>query len=200
MPDSEFQIKLNNSYTAGLRAEQPIYMGGKITAAYKMALIGSELANLSGNLTRTEVLVLTDEAYWNYVKVCELHQVAGKYKAVVNELLRNVQAGHEVGMVQRNNVLKVQVRLNEAELQLRKAENAIRLARMNLCHIIGLPLTTEITLPGSFETPDAAIVYQADISLRPEYAMLDKQIDQASMMTYLCQVYKNLKISKELCR
>ena len=185
MPDTEFKLKLNNSYTAGLMAKQPIYMGGKITAAYKMARIGHELANLNKNLTRSEVLVLTDEAYWGYVKVYELHKVAEKYKAVVNELFRNVQAGHEVGMMQRNNVLKVQVKLNEAELQVRKAENAMRLARMNLCHVIGLPLTTDITLPDSFESPDAVIGYQADITSRPEYAMLDKQVELKRQQTKL---------------
>lgn len=185
MPDTEFRIKLNNSYTAGVRAEQPIFMGGKITAAYKMARIGQELASLNGNLTRNEVLVLTEEAYWNYVKATELNKVAEKYKAVIGELLNNVQAGHEVGMIQRNDVLKVQVKQNEAELQLRKTENAMRLARMNLCHIIGLSLTTAIALPDSFETPDAAIACQADISLRPEYAMLDKQVELKRQQTRL---------------
>lgn len=185
MPDTEFRLKLNNTYTAGVKAEQPIYMGGKITAAYKMAKIGQELAELNGNLTRSEVIVLTDEAYWTYVKVAELYKVAEQYKGVINELLRNVQSGHEVGMVQRNNVLKVQVKLNEAELQLRKAENAIRLARMNLCHIIGLPLTTEINLPDSFGMPDAITTYQADITKRPEYAMLDKQVELKQQQTRL---------------
>lgn len=185
MPDSEFRVKLNNTYTAGIRAEQPIFMGGKITAAYQMARIGQELAGLNSNLTRSEVLVLTDEAYWTYVKAYELNQVAEKYKGVVNELLRNVQDGHEVGMVRRNDVLKVQVKQNEAELQLRKTENAIRLAQMNLCHIIGLPLTTKIILPTSFNAPDETIAYDADITLRPEYAMLDKQVELKRQQTRL---------------
>jgi outer membrane protein TolC len=187
MPDTEFKIKMNNSYTASLLAEQPIYMGGKITAAYRMAKIGRDLAGLNGNLTRSEVLVITDEAYWNYVKACELRKVAEQYKGVVEELLRNVEAGHEVGMVQRNNVLKVQVKLNEAELQLRKTENATRLARMNLCHVIGLPLTTEIALPETFETVDSQISYSADISQRPEYVMLDKQVELKRQQTKLVQ-------------
>lgn len=185
MPDTEFRLKLNNTYTAGIKAEQPLFMGGKITAAYRMAKIGRELAELKGNLTRSEVLVLTDEAYWMYVKASELHKVAKQYQEVVGELLRNVQDGYEVGMIQRNNVLKVQVKQNEAELQLRKTENAIRLARMNLCHIIGLPLTTDIVLPDSFDTPDLSQTQQVDISARPEYAMLDKQIELNRQKTRL---------------
>lgn len=185
MPDTEFRLKLNNTYTAGIKAEQPLFMGGKITTAYRMAKIGQELAELSGKLTRSEVLVLTDEAYWMYVKASELHKVAKQYQEVVGELLRNVQDGYEVGMIQRNNVLKVQVKQNEAELQLRKAENAIRLARMNLCHRIGLPLTTDIALPDSFEMPTVSKAQQVDITTRPEYAILDKQVEMNRQKTRL---------------
>ena len=43
-------------------------------------------------------------------------------------------------MASRNDVLKVGVRKDEAELQLRQAENGVRLAQMNLCRLIGAPL------------------------------------------------------------
>jgi outer membrane protein TolC len=185
MPDTEFRIKLSNSYTASVIAEQPIYMGGKITSAYRMARIGQEIASLSGRLSRSEVLLTTDEAYWNYVKAFELHKVAEKYQKTVNELLRNVRAGEEVGLLQRNNVLKVQVKLNEAELQVRKTENAIRLARMNLCHVIGLPLNTDIALPESFETPNELVSYESTITQRPEYEMLAKQVEFKHQQTKL---------------
>ena len=48
-------------------------------------------------------------------------------------------------MKPQNDVLKVQVKLNESELSLRKADNALRLAGMNLCHYIGRPLTAQIS-------------------------------------------------------
>jgi outer membrane protein TolC len=150
-----------------------------------MARIGQEIASLSGRLSRSEVLLTTDEAYWNYVKAFELHKVAEKYQKTVNELLRNVRAGEEVGLLQRNNVLKVQVKLNEAELQVRKTENAIRLARMNLCHVIGLPLNTDIALPESFETPNELVSYESTITQRPEYEMLAKQVEFKHQQTKL---------------
>jgi hypothetical protein len=39
----------------------------------------------------------------------------------------------------------VGVKKDEAQLKLRQAENGLRLARMNLCRIVGLPLLTEIS-------------------------------------------------------
>ena len=58
----------------------------------------------------------------------ELVTSAQKYKAVVNELVRNLTDAYETGMASRNDLLKAQVKLNEAELMLQKAENGKDLA------------------------------------------------------------------------
>jgi outer membrane protein TolC len=176
-PDMDITLKMSGTWMAGLRAEQPIYMGGKITSAYNMSQIGSEIARLNQTLTQAELTVKTDEAYWTYVQTTELLKLAHSYQKVVTELLRNVQDAEEVGLKHRNDVLKVQVKVNEAELQVRQAENGITLSRKNLCRIVGLPLDSEVPLPSSFDDPSP---FNADRSTthtaRPEYAMLEKQI------------------------
>ena len=187
-PDMDISLKLSGTWMVGLRAEQPIYMGGKITSAYKMSQIGSEIANLNQALTHVEIIVKTDEAYWTCVQTNELVKLALSYRKVVTELLRNVQDAQEVGLKHRNDVLKVQVKVNEAELQLRQAENGLTLSRKNLCRIIGLPLDSEINLPESFDEPslinsDRSAIYTD----RPEYAMLEKQIALKEQQVKLVQ-------------
>lgn len=178
IPDIPLELGISNTYMAGVRAEQPVYMGGKIRAAYKMSAIGKEMSETNKELTRTEIIAKTDEAYWTCVKVRELHLSAVKYKEVVSELLRNVENAYSVGLKQKNDVLKVQVKLNEAELQLRRAENAIKLARMNLCHMIGLALDSPVIVSESFpESSTINDIPTADITLRPEYILLTQQID-----------------------
>ncbi|SFK91025.1 Outer membrane protein TolC [Porphyromonadaceae bacterium KH3CP3RA] len=177
-PGMGISMNLKNTWMAGLRAEQPIYTGGKITSAYRMAQIGNEIAGLNRQLSRAEVIVKVDEAYWTYVKTRELVNLALSYQRVVTELLKDVQNAHEVGLKHQNDVLKVQVKVNEAELQLRQAENGNRLARKNLCYATGLPLDTEISLPGSFdESAGFKPGSMADYTSRPEYAMLEQQIE-----------------------
>jgi outer membrane protein TolC len=175
-PDMSFSLKTNGLYTAGIQAEQPLYMGGKIMAAYKMSLIGKDIARLNRNLTRAEIIIQTDEAYWTYLKTIELKKIALAFQKVVTELLHNVQNAYETGMKPKNDVLKVQVQVNKAELQLQQAENAIRLSRMNLCQILGLPLNTDIMIS---ETIDGGIGRNiaADYTARPEYSILEKQIE-----------------------
>ena len=125
----------------GIQVEQPLYMGGKIRAAYKMSLLGKEMAQLSETLTASEVIVKTEQAYAQVIKAKEMKKVADKYNAVLTELMKNVESAHKHGLKPQNDVLKVQVKLNESELNIRKADNALRLATMNLCHYIGKPLT-----------------------------------------------------------
>lgn len=81
-------------------------------------------------------------------------------------------------MKSRNDLLKVQVKLNEAELKLQQSRNALRLARMNLCYHIGSPMNTpNISLRDNFEETDILSDRSFDISARPEYAMLQQQIE-----------------------
>lgn len=186
-PDMDIELKLSGTYTAGVKAEQPIFMGGKVTAAYRMSKIGEQIAGMNRELTEDEVILKTDEAYWTHVKTEELYRTALKYRDLVAELQRNVDNAVKVGMKPRNDALKVTVKLNEAELQVLQADNAVRLSRMNLCHVIGLPLTSQVTVPASSDIPDVSVVRGDDISARPEYSMLAKQVELYEQQTRLAR-------------
>ncbi len=185
MPDIPLELKLSGTYNGSVKIQQPIYTGGKITSAYKMAKKGYEMAQVNEKLSEVEVIVLCDEAYWNCVKVKAMIESATQYKETLQELHRVVQNAVEEGMTHRKDLLSVQVKMNEAKLNLTRAQNGYRLAIMNLNHTIGLPLhnATEVAdsfdedssihdLPASFGTSSSI-----DISLRPEYSLLSKQIE-----------------------
>jgi outer membrane protein TolC len=186
-PDMNLSLKLSDTWMAGLSAEQPIYTGGKITAAYKISQIGEEIADLNLQYTNTEVIVKTDEAYWTHVQMAELVKLAASYRNMLNELLRNVQDAHDVGLKHKNDVLKVQVKVNEAELQLLQAENALRLSKKNLCHIMGLEADTEISIPEFLGEINMDISYTNDFDSRPEYTMLNRQIKLKQQQIKLTQ-------------
>lgn len=185
-PGIDLNYKVNTLYMGGVQVEQPLYMGGKIRAAYQMSLLGKEMAQLNETLTATEVILKTDEAYVQVVKAKEMKVVADKYNAVLLELMKNVESARRHGLKPQNDVLKVQVKLNESELSIRKAENALRLATMNLCHYIGRPLTTNIQVAPDFPQIEQDIPLQAsDITTRPEYDLLNKQVSIAQQQIKL---------------
>ncbi len=177
-PGVNLDYKLGWAYTGGVTLKQPLYTGGKIRAAYRLSRLGQDLAHLNERLTEAEVIQGTDEAYANLVRAQEMKKVAEVYHQTLKELMRNVESAHRHGLKPQNDVLKVQVKLNEAELNLRKAENAGRLATMNLCRYIGRPLTTSLAVSPEFPGMEQDLrSLSDDITARPEYRMLDKQVE-----------------------
>lgn len=185
-PAIDLKYKVRTVYMGGIQVEQPLFMGGKILAAYKMATLGKQMAQLNERLTATEVIVETDQAYALMVKAQEMNKVAQSYNAVLQELMKNVQSAYKHGLKPKNDVLKVQVKLNESELSIRKAENALRLANMNLCHLIGKPLTETVHITDDFPAIEQQLEMQVnDITSRPEYQLLDKQVALAKQQVKL---------------
>ncbi len=187
-PDQKIEYKVKNLFMGGINITQPIYMGGKVSGAYRMAKIGKDMAALNVSLTESEVIVKTEEAYFLAVKAKEMIQVAGKYKELLQELMKNVESAVGHGLKTRNDMMKVQVKLNEADLSVTKAMNAYRLACMNLCHYIGKPVTSTIDVTdagllgeGSYGAADG----QIDITGRAEYAILNKKVELAGQQVTL---------------
>ena len=185
-PGIDLNYKVRTIYMGGLQVEQPIFMGGKIKAAYKMATLGKQMAQLNENLTSTDIILETDQAYALMIKAQEMNKVAESYHAVLQELMKNVQSAYKHGLKSKNDVLKVQVKLNESELSIRKAQNALRLANMNLCHLIGKPLNETLHISDDFPIIEQQSETQInDITARPEYNILDKQVDLAKQQVKL---------------
>lgn len=176
-PGLDLNYKVGTLYVGGVQVEQPIYMGGKITAAYRMAKLGKELAGYQEALTVSEVIEHTDQAFAQVVRAQEMTKVAQRYHELLTELMKNVESAYRHGLKSKNDVLKVQVKLNESELMLRKAENACRLASMNLCHYLGRSLLTSVTVAEGFEELEAEqINTDGNIVNRPEYEMLNRKV------------------------
>ncbi|MDR1878852.1 MAG: TolC family protein, partial [Bacteroidales bacterium] len=177
--DLDIKVKPSNSFFVGMQFEQPVFMGGKIITAYRMSKTGRQLAQLNETRSQAEVLFKTDQAYWQYVKVTALYNTAVAYKEAVANILTDVQNGVETGMVSENDRMKVQVKLGEANLMLKQAENGKRLAQMNLCMVIGLNLFTSIVVTDTLSDETLSLLPATipDVTVRPEYALLKKQIE-----------------------
>lgn len=174
-PGMDIEYGLNWIYNGGIRFEQPLYMGGKIRAGYRMAKIGNEIAELNRRMTEADVIVETSRAYAEVVRTQELINVAESYHSLLLELMRTMESARKHGIKSQNEVLKVKVKLNESELDLRRAENGYRLAMMNLCHYMGLPLTERIVVENTLPDIEAVQWQQGSIYRRPEYLIMEQK-------------------------
>lgn len=165
---------------AGISLEQPIYMGGKIANATKIASKAVEMSQANETLTKVNAIKKTDEAYALVVKAKEMQKVAISYNTVLQELMNNIVKAKNQGMSTGNDVLKVQVKLNESELNLTKAANAVTLAKMNLCHVIGMDLSSDIDVTDNYPQIDTK---EGGVAARPESKILAKKVEIAEAKT-----------------
>jgi outer membrane protein TolC len=172
-------ISLSGAYVAALMLEQPFYSGGKISAGNKMANIGIEMADENIELERMNTVAALDNAYWTHISVQQKVKLAQQAVEMLTELVQKANNANEIGMSNRNDLLKAQVEHNNAKLNLKKAKNGFELSRMNLCRLTGLPLNAEITAMDTTVTvePLAELALKVEtISRRPEYQLLKKNV------------------------
>ena len=95
----------------------------------------------------------------------------------MKELVKYLSDACETGMAYRNDLLKAQVKLNEAELMLQKAQNGKALARMNLCRVIGVDLYADVDVRDSLSGEITPGILNSENTLedRPEYNLLTKE-------------------------
>ena len=148
-PDQDLEVLPKAGFTSGISLKQPIFTGGKITSAYKMASLGGKASKLNLQFTKENVLFATEQAYWKLVSVYQKTLVTQKYLNLLSEVLQKVQDSYEVGMVNKNQLLQAKVKYNEVALLNREAQNGFDLATMALAQQIGLSLNTKIVVADS---------------------------------------------------
>lgn len=178
-------------YTISVMLTQPIYMGGGIIAANRMAKIGEEMAANNIEATTQSTLHSIDQAYWLVVSVHHKKQLAESYLEVVKKLDNDVQKMIAEGVATRADGLKVAVKVNEAEMSLTQAENGLALSKMLLCQLCGLPVENDVHLEDedSADLVATANVENTDNSVamenRPELKLLDNALDLSRQSTKL---------------
>ena len=186
-----FRTDTRKMYTLSVMLTQPIYMGGAIIAANRMAAIGEEMAQNNIEASTQNTLHSIDQAYWTVVSVHHKKQLAESYLAVVKKLDDDVSKMIREGVATRADGLKVDVKVNEAEMSLTQAENGLALAKMLLCQLCGMDVDSDITLAD--ENADN-IVEQADdaqadravaMENRPELKLLQNSADMSRQATKL---------------
>lgn len=170
------EMRMRGTYMAGLTLTQPIYAGGKISAARRMARIGEEVAGEQRRMTRMEVLVEADNAYWTLVAVEGKVRMLESYAAQMDTLCTQTTAAVESGMAIENDRLRVEARRSEIDYQLQKARNGADLCRMSLCRVIGVGGDIRPVPTDTLFRPSAPGELRADLEARPELRMLEQQV------------------------
>ena len=178
-----FRTDTRNVFAGALMLTQPIYMGGKIRAYDQITGYACELAEQKHRAGEQEVILNTDEAYWQIVSLASKKRLAESYVQLLQRMDSDVTKMIKTGVATRANALTVSVKLNEAEMALTKVDNGLSLARMLLCQLCGLPLDTQFTLEdenkelSSTAGGNSAFDMSTALSRRPDLRSLELVAD-----------------------
>ena len=170
------ELRMRGTYMAGLTLTQPIYAGGKIATARRMARIGEEVAGEQQRMTRMDVLVEADNTYWTLVAVEGKVRMLESYAAQMDTLYNQASVAFEAGMAIENDRLRIEAKRSEIRYQLQKARNGADLCRMSLCRVIGVGNDVHPEPTDTLFKPAAPGALQADLEARPELRMLEQQV------------------------
>lgn len=182
-----------NMFMASAVVTQPIYMGGAISAANKMASISEQMVANDYEAKLQATLHGTDHAYWMVVSLKHKRKLADSYLKLVKKLSNDVHKMIDEGVATRADGLKVDVKVNEAEMTLTQADNGLSLAKMFLCQLCGLPLDSKITLADEDRESLPIEVVADDIDVntvadnRPEVKLLENTVDLSRQVTRLAR-------------
>ena len=138
LPADQLVFDHKNSYYARFTVSQPLFTGFKITEANHIARRAEIIAKEKEVLTRAEIIAKTDEAFWRVVSLQEKLKLANAYETLLDRLVTDLENMHDEGIITRNDVLKAQVKQNEAKLKKLQAENGCALSKMALAQVIGM--------------------------------------------------------------
>lgn len=141
-----FRTDTRNMYAGAITLTQPLYMGGKIRAYNKITQYAEELARQQHHTGMQEVILSTDQAYWQVISLVNKKKLAEGYLKLLQKLESDIDHMIAEGVATKADGLSVKVKVNEAEMTLTKVEDGVSLSKMLLCQLCGLDLSTNVVL------------------------------------------------------
>lgn len=186
-----FRTDTHNFWSGAVMVRQPIFMGGAIIAANKMADIAEQMASNDYEGKVQNTIYTIDETYWLVVSLKQKKRLAESYRDLVQKLDDDVKKMINEGIATRAAGLQVDVKVNEAEMAITQVDDGLSLAKMLLCQLCGMPVSSDITLEDEDSSEFAVIEETTDYSNetaqnnRTEIKLLENTVDLSRQATKL---------------
>jgi outer membrane protein len=141
-----------NNWNLRLSVQQPLFTGFRLEAGTESARMLERSAGLDLDKDRAEFVFAVKSAYWGLARAREVASVIGETIGQVREHLKDVRAFFDQGLLTKNEVLRAELQLSNAELAAIDARNALEVARTALMSLIGLPVDSDVELTTSAES------------------------------------------------
>lgn len=180
---------IKNGAFANILAMQPVFMGGRIITANKLAAIQQEVKELNAKQTNNQIIRQVDTYYNTLLKLYAKNQALEAAMRQVKSIHRDVTLAYKAGVVAKTDLLTVEMKVNELEADSLALSNGIRIAKMALAQYIGAQgevfdidtmLHAAIMPPQSYHMPE-----KQALEARPETKLLAQNIEAKKYMVKL---------------
>ncbi|WP_442590510.1 TolC family protein [Pedobacter sp. AW31-3R] len=189
---------INNFYFAGATALQPLYAGGKIATANKLAAMQVEVSRIRARQSKDSVLLQTEQKYWNLVDLQEQHKTLLANEKFLDQVLKQQKDMLASGLIARNDLLKVNVQRSRLLLNKSKLENGQQVARLDFCLYVGIPFDSLLIARDTFNIAGSPAAQpktglhrlqeakpSLDLNENNDYQLLQKSIEAEKLQTRL---------------
>lgn len=128
---------VDDGMAGGVTASLPLFTGGQILNANKLAKLAVEISKLQLHQSEKEVRLTTENYYWQIVSLKAQEATLASMKDMMRNLYKDVETSVNAGLTTHNDLLQVQLKLNELESKQITLHNALSLSYMILGQYMG---------------------------------------------------------------
>ena len=182
--DDDFTIGIIKKGTStSMTLIEPLYTGGRISNYNKLANLQVDARNLQRDVADDKIVMETEFLYF---KILELHET-DKTITAVEKQLENIHQdainAWENGIVNKNDVLSVELAQDQLSALKIKVDNGRNLLRRALAKYIGMPdedIDVDTTLNREIIAPEQlAVSVQSAVENRSETRLLDLMVEKS---------------------
>ncbi len=144
---------------ATLTALQPLYTGGQVIVGNKLTALQQEVRALQLEMTAKDVQQNVATYFWRLVALRSNITTLDAVDSQLQEVYRQTEQYLQAGVINRNELLRVQLKREEISSERLRLQNGIELVRMMLAQLCGADMATFDIIPGEIHSPQAPETY-----------------------------------------
>jgi len=150
-----------NNFNLRVGIQQPLFTGFRLQAGEESARMVEAAAGQDIEKDRAELVFAVKSAYWGLARARDFETVIEENVRQVAEHLKDVRAFFDQGLLTKNDVLRTELELSNAEIMRIDARDAVEIARTGLVSLVGLPLDADVDLTTSVESQASRLPAEA---------------------------------------
>lgn len=187
---------MKNGIMGGVSAQLPLFTGGRILNANRLADVGVETSRQQRRMSHNEVVLTAETYFWQAVMLKEKLKTVEAVERQLDKFAKDADAAVNAGVTDRNDLLQINLKKNETQSNRITLENALTTAKRLLAQYTGhdgdsIDVSADMSggLPPSplqlYAEPQTALANTA------EYALMEQNV-KANRLKYKMTVGQNL--------